>query len=280
MKLSEKKLEMKVGIFVMIGVALVMGAILILGGKQSIFARINHYSTHFPKVDGLASGAKVGLGGLQIGTVSNVSFDGQLRDVKAEFTIERKYAAYIRADSTVEIVTQGVLGDKYLSINSGSPAEPVIPDGGEIPVGASKDLSQLFSSSEKLMQQITGTAESLDRVLTAFNRNNRSDKIFEGMAATSKNMGELSAKLNDDVNQIKIKSAINHLNSILEKIDQGKGSVGAFINDPGLYDDAKALVGQVNRNRIMRNLIRQTIKDNKEKAEDQTDVPQQVDQKK
>ncbi|MBC7396788.1 MAG: hypothetical protein H7333_05030, partial [Bdellovibrionales bacterium] len=155
-----------------------------------------------------------------------------------------------------------------------------IPDGGEVPVGTSKDLSQLFSTSEKLMQQITGTAESLDRVLTAFNRNNRSDKIFEGMAATSKNMGELSAKLNDDVNQIKIKSAINHLNSILEKIDQGKGSVGAFINDPGLYDDAKALVGQVNRNRIMRNLIRQTIKDNKEKAEDQTDVPQQVDQKK
>ena len=35
------------------------------------------------------------------------------------------------------------------------------------------------------------------------------------------------------------------------------------------HDDAKALVGQVNRNRIMRNLIRQTIKDNKEKADEQ-----------
>ena len=41
-----------------------------------------------------------------------------------------------------------------------------------------------------------------------------------------------------------------------------------MINDPGLYDDAKALVGQTNRNRIMRNLIRQTIKDNKEKSKD------------
>ncbi len=93
-------------------------------------------------------------------------------------------------------------------------------------------------------------------------------------------MGELSAKLNDEVNQLKIKSAINHLNSILEKIDQGKGSIGAFINDPGLYDDAKALVGQVNRNRIMRNLIRQTIKDNKDKAEDDIDAPQQTEKKK
>ena len=62
---------------------------------------------------------------------------------------------------------------------------------------------------------------------------------------------------------------MNHLNSILEKIDQGQGTVGAMINDPGLYDDAKALVGQVNRNRIMRNLIRQTIKDNKDKVKDE-----------
>lgn len=273
MKRSEKKLEMKVGMFVMIGLALVMGAILILGGKQSIFTRVNHYTVHFPKVDGLVSGAKVGLGGLQIGTVSNVTFDGASRDVKAEFSVERKYANYIRRDSTVEIVTQGVLGDKYLSVNSGNPAEPVIENGGEVPVGASKDLSQLVGTSEKLMQQITVTTENIDRILVAFNRGNRADQIFQGLAATSKNMGEISAKLNDEFNQLKIKNAINHLNSILEKIDQGKGSVGAFINDPGLYDDAKALVGQVNRNRIMRNLIRSTIKDNKEKAEDEIDAP-------
>ena len=81
-------------------------------------------------------------------------------------------------------------------------------------------------------------------------------------------------------NQLKVKSAINHLNSILEKIDQGKGSVWwRLINDPGLYDDAKALVGQVNRNRIMRNLIRQTIKDNQEKAEDEEEKKFKSDKK-
>ena len=69
------------------------------------------------------------------------------------------------------------------------------------------------------------------------------------------------------IEAIDIKTSVYPSSASVKTIDQGQGSVGAFINDPGLYDDAKALVGQVNRNRIMRDLIRQTIKDNKEKAE-------------
>ncbi|MBS1958638.1 MAG: MCE family protein [Bdellovibrionales bacterium] len=266
MKPDEKKLELRVGFFVMAGVVLAAGAILMLGGKQSLFARKNTYTSHFAKVDGLVSGAKVVLGGLNIGVLKSVDFDAQTRDIIAQYSVEKKYEEFIRKDSSVEIVTQGVLGDKYLSIIPGNPSEPIIEDGGEIPIGGTKDLSQLFSSSEKLMQKLTSTAENLDRILTSFNKGNRSDQFFEGLSTTSKNMGQLTKKLNDEVTEMKLKSSINHLNSILEKIDHGSGTVGALINDPALYDDAKALVGQVNRNRIMRNLIRQTIRDNKEKA--------------
>jgi phospholipid/cholesterol/gamma-HCH transport system substrate-binding protein len=247
MKPSEKKLEMKVGFFVLIGIGLACAAVLILGGKQSIFTSVSHYYSHFAKIDGLVSGAKVGMGGLQVGVVSEVIFDPKTRDIRVRYSIEKKYAQWVRADSTVEIVTQGVLGDKYVSLNAGDPAQPLIPEDGDIVPGASKDLSNLFSSSEKLMLKITTVADSLDRVLGAFNRNNRADRFFENVSATSKNVSEIS----DKVNTAKLKSAIEHLNSILEKIDHGQGSLGAIINDPALYDDAKALVGQVNRNRIM-----------------------------
>lgn len=271
MKSSEKKLELKVGAFVLIGVALTMSAILILGGKSNIFSSVNHYTAHFTKIDGLITGSKVAIGGIQVGTVKSVAFDGKSREILVVFTTETKYAEFVRKDSTVEIVTQGVMGDKYLSVNVGEPTSAVIEDGGDVAVGANKDLSMLFSSSERLMHQLGSTAENLDHVLSAFNRGNRSDQVFQGLSVTSKNLGEFSSKLNDD-SQFKLKSAVNHLNSILQKVDQGQGSLGAFINDPGLYDDAKALVGQVNRNRIMRNLIRQTIKENKDKA-DETDDP-------
>jgi phospholipid/cholesterol/gamma-HCH transport system substrate-binding protein len=266
MKIDERKMELRVGMFVVVGLAITLISIIVLGGKQSVFTSVNRYRTHFEKIDGLVHGAKVTLGGLQIGSVSKLSFDPIQREMQVEFTVERSYAEYLRKDSTVEVVTQGVLGDKYLSVNPGDPAQGIIENGGELPQGKSKDLSQILTSSDQLVQRLTSTAENLDRILGAFNRGNRSDQFFQGLAITTKNIGELSSKLNEEFGQMKLKSSVNHLNSILEKIDQGQGSMGAFINDPGLYDDAKALVGQVNRNRIMRNLIRQTIKDNKEKA--------------
>ena len=265
MKDDEKRIEKKVGVFVLVGISLALVALLVLGGKQSFFVSVNHYTTHFNKVDGLVSGAKITLGGLQVGTVSQVELDPNTRDIKVSFAIEKKYAEWIRKDSSIEIVTQGVLGDKYLSIITGDLNQPIIENNGEISQGASKDFSMLVSSSEKLMEKLTTTADNFERILTTFNKGNRADQIFQGFATTSKNMAEITTKLNGEMSQIKIKSALNHLDSILEKIDHGKGTVGAFINDPALYDDAKALVGQVNRNRIVRNLIRQTIKDNKSK---------------
>jgi phospholipid/cholesterol/gamma-HCH transport system substrate-binding protein len=268
MKTDEKKMELHVGMFVLAGLAITMVSIIVLGGKQSVFTSVNHYYTHFERVDGLVHGAKVTLGGLQVGSVGKISFDSRAREMLVEFTVEREYGTYVRKDSTVEVVTQGVLGDKYLSLNPGDPGQALVDDRGEVSQGKSKDLSQILSSSDQLMQRLTSTAESLDRVLTSFNKGNRAEVFFQSLASTSKNMSELTAKLNDELSQMKLKNTVHHLNSILEKIDQGRGSMGAFINDPGLYDDAKALVGQVNRNRIMRNLIRQTIRDNKEKDSD------------
>ena len=265
MKADDKKIEKKVGVFILIGLFLALSALLVLGGKQSFFTPINHYFSHFSKVDGLVSGAKITLGGLQIGTVTQVELDPQSRDIKVSYAIERKYSEWIRKDSSIEIVTQGVLGDKYLSMVAGDLTQPMIENYGEISQGASKDFSMLVNSSEKLMAKLTSTADNLEQILTTFNKGNRAEQFFQGLSNSAKNLGELSTKLNGEVSQIKLKSAINHLDSILEKVDHGQGSIGAFINDPALYDDAKALVGQVNRNRIVRNLIRQTIKDNKEK---------------
>jgi phospholipid/cholesterol/gamma-HCH transport system substrate-binding protein len=268
MKIDEKKIELRVGMFVVTGLIITMISILVLGGRQSIFTSVNRYFAHFQKIDGLVHGAKVTLGGLQIGAVSKISFDSAKREMRVEFTVERDYSEYLRKDSTVEVVTQGVLGDKYLSVNPGDPALAVIENGGEIPQGSSKDLSQIITSSDQLVQRLTSTAENLDRILAAFNRGNRSEQFFQALSSTTRNLGDITGKLNEELGQMKLRSSVNHLNSILEKIDQGQGSLGAFINDPALYDDAKALVGQVNRNRIMRNLIRQTIKDNKDKSGD------------
>lgn len=258
------EIELKVGAFITIGLALVLISILVLGSTESLLVRKNKYHAHYTNVEGLIPGAKVVMGGLQVGTVSEVDFDVAHRDIKVTMEVARTQADWIRKDSTVQIATQGMLGDKYVEISRGADDQPILPEGSEIPNAAGQGLSQFLSKSDQLLVTLQSIAGSMDRLLKSFEYGKRSDMFFEGMAKTARNMSIASEKLNNEISELHLKSASKNLNEILGKINDGTGTLGALVNDPGLYDDVKALMGGANRNRVMRNLVRQTIKKNEE----------------
>lgn len=49
------------------------------------------------------------------------------------------------------------------------------------------------------------------------------------------------------------------IKSMTAKINKGEGSLGAIINDPTVYEDLKEILGNVKRNRILRELVRYSI---------------------
>jgi phospholipid/cholesterol/gamma-HCH transport system substrate-binding protein len=261
------EIELKVGLFVTIGVVLTMVAILVLGSAENITQRHNHYTTHLATADGLISGAKVMMSGIHVGTIDTLIFDGDKREVSINFTVDRNSSEWIRKDSAAEVLSQGVLGDKYLSIIPGTEASPKLEENGDIPLHPSKDLTQFLSKGDQLLMTLNSIATDLNHVMKTFDANNRSEILFSGMAATAKNMSEASAKLNNQLDGMALKSAIKNLNAILEKVNNGTGTLGALINDPGLYDNARALVGGANRNRILRNLVRETVEKGNQEPE-------------
>src|SRR4051794_41035870 len=95
--------EIKVGLFVTIGLGLIMLAILILGSSQNLLGSKNHYTAHFPSVEGLISGAKVVLGGVQMGTVDSVAFDPEHHNIRVTISVAKSNAEWIREDTTAEI---------------------------------------------------------------------------------------------------------------------------------------------------------------------------------
>jgi phospholipid/cholesterol/gamma-HCH transport system substrate-binding protein len=95
------------------------------------------------------------------------------------------------------------------------------------------------------------------------------------MAQSAKNLASATAKLNEGLEGPQLKGAVRNLNGILEKINNGTGTLGALVNDPGLYYDARSLMGGANRNRIIRNLVRQTVR-----TAEEADAPQDEPKKK
>ncbi|MCB9638713.1 MAG: MCE family protein [Myxococcales bacterium] len=88
-------------------------------------------------------------------------------------------------------------------------------------------------------------------------------KSLNTILAAPRKRGTLLNKLLFDPETSQILTNLNRssedIRTILRDIRNGKGSLGALINDPTAFEDFKAILGQVKRSRIFRSLIRLVI---------------------
>lgn len=230
------KAELRAGLFLNLGLALLMLVLFLFGSKLNIFSSNISYHFVVPNAQGLLAGAKVLIAGVDAGKVDSFSVDPDTRAVRVEVDIFPKFQNFMREDSFADLTTQGILGDKVVNITPGTQTRPLIEPNGELPVQLSTSLFELVGKGDRLVTD-------LDKLILNVN------ETLGSIAPGAK--GSLA----------KLDTALNRLNSIFAKIDSGNGTVGALINDPQLYDDAKSLVGETNNNRIVRNLIRKSIAD-------------------
>jgi phospholipid/cholesterol/gamma-HCH transport system substrate-binding protein len=56
------------------------------------------------------------------------------------------------------------------------------------------------------------------------------------------------------------------LRTIVADIKAGKGTIGGLLVDPTIYEDLKSAVGNVERNQVLRALVRYSIKEDESKS--------------
>ena len=86
-------------------------------------------SAKFDRVDGLAVGSDVRLGGIKIGTIVDQTLEPDTYLAIVRMTIDPDIR--LPADSSAEIVSDGLLGGRYLSLVPGG-AEEMLATGDEI----------------------------------------------------------------------------------------------------------------------------------------------------
>ena len=83
----------------------------------------------FDRVDGLAEGSDVRLSGIKVGTITRQTLDPET--YLAVLTMSIKSEIKLPRDSSAQVASNGLLGDKYLSLQAGGDDE-MLKDGGEI----------------------------------------------------------------------------------------------------------------------------------------------------
>ena len=137
-------METTVGIFVVIGLLCIGYMTVKLGNLGFLGEKTYQLFANFTSVQGLRDGSSVEMFGIDIGRVEKLALD-QKRQL-AEVEIRVKKGIKIYDDAIASIKTEGLIGDRYVSIDPGGASEKLLQPGGVIiQTESPTDIQELIS---------------------------------------------------------------------------------------------------------------------------------------
>jgi phospholipid/cholesterol/gamma-HCH transport system substrate-binding protein len=128
--MQRSKNDLWVGLLVLIGAM----ALLFLALQSANLLSLNMQSTYkvtarFDNIGGLKRQAAVKSAGVVVGRVDAIAFDDKSFQATVTLALEKRYA--FPKDSSLKILTSGLLGEQYIGIEAGAD-EVNLADGGRI----------------------------------------------------------------------------------------------------------------------------------------------------
>jgi phospholipid/cholesterol/gamma-HCH transport system substrate-binding protein len=223
--------ELRVGLFVLVGLFLLAVAIFYVTGVK-IFGPKYRLTTYLPEVDALSEGAPVSLDGVAIGSVDNIRLnpkpEDRMHSVQVSMRIDKKYQDQIRTDSTASLITEGLLGNRYVTIKRGL-SGTVIPNNGVIPGAEEAAMKQMVERGADLMQNLGALSNDVRGIV---------DQVQKGN-------GTLGKLLNDPGLYNHLNDTASRLQAVATSIQAGDGTLGKLVSSNELYDKANATIGHV-----------------------------------
>lgn len=258
--------ELRVGLFVLAGLFIMAVAIFyvtgagILGPKYRII-------TYLPEVESLTTGAPVRLDGLEVGNVQTMRLTPRPQDkthnIELVLRIDKKFQDSIRTDSYASLATEGLLGNRYVTISRGLNGT-VIPNNGVIPGKEEAAMKALVQRGSELMENLGVLSEDLrgivDKVQNGqgsiglfmndpafYNHLNSTAARLDAMAGSiQKGEGTIGKLTSSDQFYNKLDTTLGHVDDLVVAVQQQKGTIGKLVYDPAMYDSAKNFMDKGN----------------------------------
>lgn len=117
--MQNHKNDFLVGLFVIIGaVALVFLALQSANLLSFSTEKTYTITARFDNIGGLKPKAAVRSAGVTVGRVQSITFDDKTFQAQVEIALEQRYQ--FPQDSSLKILTSGLLGDQYIGIEAGA----------------------------------------------------------------------------------------------------------------------------------------------------------------
>jgi phospholipid/cholesterol/gamma-HCH transport system substrate-binding protein len=155
--------KIKLGVFVTFSVVVFIAAIYFIGQRQEMFSDTFQVSGVFKDISGLQVGNNVRFSGINVGVVEDIQ---QITDstVKVDMMIDEKTRKFMKSNAKALIGSDGLMGNKIISILPGSPGQKEIANNDVIetvrPVNIDDILVKIKVTSDNLAD-ITGNLSTI-----------------------------------------------------------------------------------------------------------------------
>ena len=230
-----------VGAFVILGLALFAVGLFFIGNRRMLFSDTFEVNAEFKEIAGLQNGAIVRVAGMNAGEVEAIHLPASpSARFRVSLRVRQDLHPLIRLDSVASIQNDGLVGNKFVQVESGTDQSPEVPERGTIRSEEPFDLAEMFKRMNETIDLIT---VSITDVKAGVN------EALKAVSTTATEAQTLITDLGGELRAVTASSrrVADDIQVVVAGVRQGRGSLGKLVNDDALYQHAKAIAAEAER---------------------------------
>ena len=252
----------KLGIFIFLGSVLLVIGIFMLGNKEALFKDTYTVKAYFHNIEGLRNGAPVRLSGIDVGAVKEIRIIGDTVSVlEVSMRLLTEIERFIRKDTYAEIQTEGLVGNKIVSLKMGDSKGEQVEDGGMILSREPVNFADIIEETQGIMAYTKEMTKDLSEIVQKVNTGDgtigkllNDDDLYYAAAnlteSADRSLLSITSELNIVTQQFNklgagIESVVTNVNNVVARLDsmllgvsEGKGVIGSLLKEGTTQDSS------------------------------------------
>lgn len=231
---QRRALEVKVGLFIIVGVILFAFFIFAIGDIAAYFQPGYQLRVVFDSANGINEGSSVQYAGVEVGKVQTVRIANvATRPIpQVEVLVWVPTFVKVRSDDEVAISTFGLLGEKFIEITPGAGEGSIVGSGGSLTGKPPVSTEDIIKRSNEVLTELKQTLGGLNNLV-----GDPEARIF---------LKEALQEARDATRQWRVLG--ERLNLAMLQAESGEGNLGKLLYDETLYQQVEALVEDLRAN--------------------------------
>ncbi len=269
--------EFKVGGLIVVVLALVSFMSMKVSEGPGFFTKSNIYWFEIDNASGLVKNSSIKMAGINVGVIDDIKLIGG----NARIFLKVKGSVPVNRSTRVELKSDGILGDKHVSIETEDLALPLMKKG-QLPTNiTSGGMDEVMSQVGKIADSLSGVAEVIERAATNGDPSTTLGRILSNVEAVTANLAQISGDNGNRINDIigrmdsmtstlnrlmidtsdngfasswgqamnglrSFDSSLSDVSEIANRINNGEGTIGRLINDEETVEGLNQAIGNFN----------------------------------